>query len=855
MVNNDNIVITSQTDTSVPPDPSSSSSTTTPQTQTSQSTMHDTSVETTEKIESHVATTDGSGTNTPLVNPIITQPSVLPVNQGATQANVPLVTPSNHAPLKMVSVPINSDVITQGNSQVVLIPVGGMDTSKLQSSLKVPEGQKLVIIKPQEILKTIEQKKSKKNPAVLGISSEQAKNLTQPGVLLQTTNQGGLTQAPMSSVGKLIAVENPSMKKGLVKLAPKGAQNIPGCLVLPNVQVTNTSNILQPSLTVQKIASPTTIPLQKPQTSIVVDTSNPKPSSTTLSSVMRLQAVAKQVSCMPSQTVSIHTNVKEGELSQGSKAALQSAKDGGVTYTVQPKLSTSTATPAGNMGVSSQTASKQDPQLRPAVQPNKVQSTNSIPGNQVTSQTGLNTSKTSLTTCQTAVTSSNTSLVTSTGLPVSKSPHTEKKTNLYETLKQKIIEERSVKVESNTANVQQTSSQESKVVKNAQSNAQQIQINSPSTKTPQKIIVTYVSPDKPTKPIDSKKTDSNKISSASDKETSVYTPVSSNSGAQELKNENPGQSVKVLNTSNVPTTLSQPGNEPKNRQLPSNEKSPADGQAIKIYPIRVKNESEVKTSDITSTNTQDDCLSIEEHESTLNDVVEKRGRPRKSVVDNKLDKKSVSGPTLKHELERRGTGSFSGRAKTVKPGEHQIKAIKHKRVSNTNPWICALCGKTSYVNSLGCLFGPYEEEGDMTGASSGEGHTRDEGDEPQAKRKRGSSEDGDPPRTDLWFHGDCMVWSPGVYSLADSLVGYNQVVKDAKTRVRFHILFLVVLHKLTTACSFKETLGNFSKEYEICFYYYSLASLCHTNKYYSLFTKTDSLISLLFWQQLRFSCR
>ncbi|XP_046855575.1 retinoic acid-induced protein 1-like isoform X2 [Xenia sp. Carnegie-2017] len=53
--------------------------------------------------------------------------------------------------------------------------------------------------------------------------------------------------------------------------------------------------------------------------------------------------------------------------------------------------------------------------------------------------------------------------------------------------------------------------------------------------------------------------------------------------------------------------------------------------------------------------------------------------------------------------------------------------------------------------------------------------------EPISKKRRSSTSEKDSP-CEVWFHGYCVVWSPGFYTVDNTLVGCEQVVIDARTR-------------------------------------------------------------------------
>ncbi|XP_046855574.1 uncharacterized protein LOC124448674 isoform X1 [Xenia sp. Carnegie-2017] len=170
----------------------------------------------------------------------------------SVKMSIPSKNPSVQTPLKMVSIPVDSNIITQNNSQVVLIPVGGMDSETLQTSLKVPPGQKIVIIKPQEILKTIEQKKSQK-------SEKQNLIVDNHKVILQTikpnvsANQN-IVRAQLPRVLSKTAVVPSSMVSQSKRVGQISGQTVQLLPLQPRVPSCKKGSLARPSLkpTVQR---------------------------------------------------------------------------------------------------------------------------------------------------------------------------------------------------------------------------------------------------------------------------------------------------------------------------------------------------------------------------------------------------------------------------------------------------------------------------------------------------------------------------------------------------------------------------------------------------------------------------
>ena len=780
-------------------------------------------------------------TNLPTPNTILpiqgnrqlpTQTSQVTVTPVPVSTSVPAPRSTNHAPLKMVSVPVNSDVITQGNSQVVLIPVDGMDSSKLEGALKVPQGQKLVIIKPQEILKTIEEKKLQNASNSGVVLPNVSRNLAQQGIILQGMNQAGFQQIPVSQVGKLGVVgTGPAQAvKGLVKLAPKNvAQSVQGAL--PRVQSANGGNtsipgVLRPLLkaTVQGVTSSGRGAVRQPlDVTGSVGIANVRPQIVTVSKASVVRPVGQGPRPVASSTVRLQTMANQASKQAGS------ANNG--EKVVAEKQRPKTPTQVGMVG----RVTSVQPNTSATSQSSPPSSQSTLPTSQISStpsQTSSTPSQTSPTPSQTSPTTSQTSLTASqtdsagSQLPSSgASPtkiHSDAKPNLYQALKQnqKLKEETSSfdQTSAERGKPPEVSSQESKdqvASHSSQSEADRGSDVVSKNATPQKLVVTYVSPD------------TRKLETANRVTPLIQVPAK----RDEVKRSSVGQSGRASTATNgsKPATDGT-ASKPASVQQPADRKQPANGMQPKIVPrisspIRqVKTEGGEKQVEIPSTSAPANSTktppssgqnspSDSGREKSVNNIVKKRGRPRKNlppntnnVVRNKQNigkpdkdsalketwgaKTTVPGPTLKHELNRQGSAP-KRRVNTTKPSE-QIKTIKNKRVSSTNPWTCSLCGKVSFKYPLGCLYGPYDGGSDLVvkeeGWGEGENSDRDKGGEPQHKKRRGSSnsDEGDGPQKgtrELWFHGECMVWSPGVYALGESLVGYKQVVCDAQTRV------------------------------------------------------------------------
>ena len=114
------------------------------------------------------------------------------------------------------------------------------------------------------------------------------------------------------------------------------------------------------------------------------------------------------------------------------------------------------------------------------------------------------------------------------------------------------------------------------------------------------------------------------------------------------------------------------------------------------------------------------------------------------------------------------------------------------KLIDSEPFICAFCGKGSCYRELSDLFGPYHPEGateqlDVMATSKRNAASGEKGE----IVSRVPSVNDDLP-AEMWMHEDCAVWSSGVYLVGSKLHGLDEAVTVAQQTVRLFFLCAVV---------------------------------------------------------------
>ena len=619
-----------------------------------------------------------------------------PVSGISQQPAAPgLSEPSNNGPsLRIATVPVNSDVLKQGNNKLFLIPVGDIDPSLLQSNLKVPSGQNIIIVKPQDLLNSVEEKKLKLKTQKL----QQAKNISQNRALVNPKPSGHVTlvQAPPNVQAHAPTAVNTSQANVQANLVVEDDQlNQPRKENQVGTNLQANQRLTQPKIVAQMLNTLEGVDFK-------------------LGNLEPQQIVqGSQLEITTPQHVLLSKNVPANQSLSHLKTSLsQSVVKGSqdVQMETAPEI-------AGNQNMATSGIQVQKVGQNLPVTAVVIQAQKSIPSTSggSTSCKPLNKVSQGIQTCQikgTVLTQPKAKTI-----PV-KSVH-----NVSQGIQ--TLHQRNVLGQSRAI---------PQVPKSLQGSF--LKVTNPTTQcsTESKIqLSVHQTPNLPqVTPI--VRPANQAAATTQSKTTSVF----SQALAEKIPSSTPVAAPKLQN--HTPSVW------PSTKQFVVN----LEGIVIEDKPSRGqphKSESSVPE------------------------------KPKIAKTD------SQKGPTLFTELEKRGL-SLAARLKTTRSGESQLKPIQHPKVNNTNPWRCSLCGKSSFENSLGCLFGPYDENKD---ASQAEAQT------PVRKRKHNSTSDETESPTKLkpesnstqefWFHGDCIVWSPGVCVVGESLAGYKQAVNDSRFRV------------------------------------------------------------------------
>ncbi|RDD45283.1 Transcription factor 20 [Trichoplax sp. H2] len=199
-----------------------------------------------------------------------------------------------------------------------------------------------------------------------------------------------------------------------------------------------------------------------------------------------------------------------------------------------------------------------------------------------------------------------------------------------------------------------------------------------------------------------------------------------------------------------------------------------------------------------------------------------RGRPRKNTIPIIMDNcKTTSSHRRKGEnhssnimkvknikqspiLSKKKTTNDSHNRYSAPSDANHILPSSHLISQNNNigsqssllpcvrpkQWICSLCGFPSNYSILGALYGPFHY---MDGHFVKNNHQSQQSVNRRLdstgivdNRNTGSNianvtSLSEKEREEIWVHEDCIVWSPGVYLLGDTVVGLVDAVRVGRT--------------------------------------------------------------------------
>ncbi|EDV28223.1 uncharacterized protein TRIADDRAFT_53607 [Trichoplax adhaerens] len=199
-----------------------------------------------------------------------------------------------------------------------------------------------------------------------------------------------------------------------------------------------------------------------------------------------------------------------------------------------------------------------------------------------------------------------------------------------------------------------------------------------------------------------------------------------------------------------------------------------------------------------------------------------RGRPRKNTIPIIMDNcKTTSSHRRKGEnhssnimkvknikqspiLSKKKTTNDSHNRYSAPSDANHILPSSHLISQNNNigsqssllpcvrpkQWICSLCGFPSNYSILGALYGPFHY---MDGHFVKNNHQSQQSVNRRLdstgivdNRNAGSNianvtSLSEKEREEIWIHEDCIVWSPGVYLLGDTVVGLVDAVRVGRT--------------------------------------------------------------------------
>lgn len=653
------------------------------------------------------------------------------------QTDTAFVNPANNGapPLRIAAVPVSSDIMKQGGNRLIVIPVGGLDPSTLQSSLKVPVGQNIVIIKPKEIIKKMEEKKLKIRMDALsetagrdaGVLPQPVQNIVsnqqsiidnlegtqaQSNMQVHQPSEDILGQADMQASVTVEddTIEQPSEQE---KMEQNNTADHSGKSNLDNnVESTGVATQAQSAGNVQAGNQAEEI-MQVDQVMPMSDTPQTPPQQSQPISEIQVQPILLE------QQEVLQTSQSKPMISQDVAVNSPRSANQGHVQNLKPdqnllavKVSTTQTKPEAQ---TQQQTVKTSP-FKPMVKMVSIPTSSNKATVQIQRDGKDHPYNPATKASQTTVPRGITQELQST-------PTRDNQTRAVIQIP-RILQRNYLQVKKSPEGNSNRSYKMS-VSKDARGNVIQTQRNQAHQPTCKLVVPQIV--------------------------TTIIRPA-----YQAVTGANvPASSLFRKALAPSCTTTKKP---------PSNTPSvwPSIGQNVVALGNRAAGGSINKPTP------------KDQPGKTRNEPI---------LVDDDKKPAKVStfkGPTLLKELERQGPHVSSlGRLKSKKPGESQLSPLKHVKVSNANPWKCSLCGKTSFESSLGCLFGPYNETKDvLQGDNQAFGRKRrhdSTSDETTSPTKLNSTRD-------LWFHGACIVWSPGIYAVGDSLAGYKQAVSDGRFR-------------------------------------------------------------------------
>lgn len=604
-----------------------------------------------------------------------------------------------------VLAPINSELTIPSNNKLFLIPMGGIDPSMLQTNLKVPSGQNIIIVKPQDLLKSVQEQKLRLQKLSLPLSAnqhglilQQTTNINQQGIVTPG-NQKETTRVFLSQAQPIVQVDEPSqvniMQANVVQ-ANQVNQPRKGNHAGPSSQPGLSS---QPKVVVEGVKPSKLVKLLNPQTTLLT---KKKPVNQDLLSPRTSHGQSGKVFQEMPTKLALPADARLNKVHPGNQAQAGSRS--------QPATAVQSVTNLNNSNICIQVQKSSQPvKVQQEIQTNHAKPSNKTPQHMIdTTSEPLNKDSQEMQTCQ--------DIMTTTKQPNSKSRPVKSENKV------------SVSVQGTGKPQQNIRPGQPKVVLQIPRNPclqfnKYLKITSPST-------------------------------------------ISTKSKVQ-IPGDHPG--IRPLNLpQGMPIARS------ANRVVMQSKATSSFSQAV---APKIPSSAPVAAPQLHSSaqsvwpSTKQTIVNLESAVDEDKPVVRKR-----QLDMSGLTKDTQRGPTLLGELEKRSSHSSS---KTMRPGESQLKPLKHAKLNNTNLWTCCLCGKLSFEDSLGCLFGPYDENRDVV---------QPEGPVAARKRKRDSTSDEPESPTklkpesnhELWFHGDCIIWSPGVYVVGDLLAGYRQAVNESR---------------------------------------------------------------------------
>lgn len=106
-------------------------------------------------------------------------------------------------------------------------------------------------------------------------------------------------------------------------------------------------------------------------------------------------------------------------------------------------------------------------------------------------------------------------------------------------------------------------------------------------------------------------------------------------------------------------------------------------------------------------------------------------------------------------------------------------------VKDDADWFCVFCQKGPHHRGLGDLFGPYSVNFDVKACNMINDRAGPSVSKSTPSKGKGKAKNSllvakmEPPKSEIWFHEDCICWSSGVYLAGGIIKNMDEAIKES----------------------------------------------------------------------------